>query len=700
MENLEQPEDILDLLDNVERTGQKDQYMTTCPAHSDSNPSLSVRLKSDKVLVNCHACCPPEAVVDALGLDMSDLSFNGHKEVKEKRSPDIVETYDYKNENGERLFQACRKSNKEFRLRRKVGEDWEWSIKSKNGQGFAVQPVLYHLPEVLEARDHGERVYVIEGEKDADNLRERNLIATCNPMGADSWKDLHTAQLEGAKVIIIPDADKEGLEHAIEVANELSSVAATLRLIEPEKLGFDVREEGGKDISDWLADGHTAQELEDIVDDTDTWSRHDGDRLIVEMKDRGGRKAEVIELVEDIEMDDIGGVPAFPIESANIGVMGDFVNWLKDNSEKPPSFAFASFRNLIGLAVGRELKIKYGGEKHSSIFFDVLIGETSLDRKSSTIKTAYNQVDQALHTDTKKDYFKAIHGVGSAEGLLKKIHATKGQVHTDNPKAVLLLDEFSIVTDKIQQSATQNLQSRFIELWDLKENVDNPTISNPISLESPTTSILAGTTAEGIKEEVDERVKSGGFFNRFCWWCTRGREPVPFVEPMPEDLRNSLQGETKQLVNRAKGRDELSWKEALSDDAKELWINYYKDFYRRCRQSQKSFAIARQPAMTVRHAMLFSLFHDEDIIMKEDLQRAIDVAKYLKNSALFVLSRFDIKEASSGMRRVLDLLREEREIKKSELSRRAASYCKGGVSKLDRILDELEKFNHIERRSA
>ncbi|MCF7889733.1 DUF3987 domain-containing protein [Candidatus Bipolaricaulota bacterium] len=695
MSELNEPEDILGLLENVSGTGQKNQYVGTCPAHDDSTPSLSVKLKEDKVLLDCKAGCSTESVVEALGLEISDLSFNGHKGVRENRSPDIVETYDYKNENGERLFQVCRKSNKDFRLRRKVGRDWKWSLKNDNG--YAVQPVLYYLPEVLEARDNGDRIYVVEGEKDADNLREHNFVATCNPMGADSWKDLHTAQLEGAKVIIIPDADKEGLEHAIEVANELSSVAASLKLIKPEKLGFTVKEDHGKDISDWLEAGHTAQELNDIVDETDTWSRHDGDRLIAEMKDRGGRKAELIELVEDVKMDDLEGVPTFPIEAADLGVIGEYVNWLKENSEEPPSFSFAAFRNLLGLAVGRELTVEYGGTNHSPIFFDVLIGKSSLSRKSNTINTAHDIIDHSLHTDQEKENFKTINGIGSAEGLLEAVESTEQHVSGDHAKAVLLLDEFSSITDKIQQSATQNIQSQIIELWDLKPKIEHITRQNSISIEKPTTSVLAGTTVENIKGEVNERVKRGGFFNRFCWWCTKGAEPVPFRDPMPEKLKNKLKRKTRALIERARGREKQVWREVLTDEAENLWRDYYTNFRKRVSQNHRSFAVARQPEMTVRHALLFSLFHGETIITEDDLLRAIEVAKYLKNSAHFVLSRFDRKELSSCMRRVLNLLRKEGKMKKSKLSQRAASYCGGSVSRLDKVLDELEKLNHIDR---
>jgi len=711
MTKLDRPEDILELLENVKRTGQEDQFQATCPAHNDSTPSLSVKLQNDKILLDCKAGCSTESVVEALGLDMSDLSFNGHKNVKQKQSAKIVETYDYRDKHGELLFQVCRKSNKDFLFRRKVGGDWEWSLKNEDDE-YAVDPVLYHLPEVVKAKDQGDRILVVEGEKDADNLRERKLVATCNPMGAGAWKDLHTNQLEGAKVVIIPDTDKEGIEHAHEVANHLSPVAASLKLIEPEELGFDVREDHGKDLSDWLQDDHDKAELLQIVEGTEEWESNSEEKQ-GRFKDyneenelkpsKGGRKAEYIELVKDIESSELEGIPEFPKHAVlDIGVIGDYVNWLDDNTEVAPSFAFASYRNLLGLAVGRDYTVRYGGDNHAPIFFDVLIGKTALSRKSNAIKTAHDIIDDTLHTDQEDENFKTIRGVGSAEGMLDAIKASKDEVAGQYAKAALILDEFSTITDKLQQSATQGLSSRIIQLWDLGTNVENITRNDPISIDRPTVSILAGSTTENIRGEIKARAKKGGFFNRFCWWTTSGTDPVPFRDPMPKQVKNDLKKKTRKVIDRARDRESEIWKNLLTKRAKKIWEELYSDFRSvdtsdNDIEDTKTFAIARQPEQTVRHAILFSLFHEENSVRKEDLLRAKQITDYLKKTAFFVLGKFERKETNSCQKRVLKVLRKEGKVQKSTLSSSAAVYCNNGVAQLDRLLEDLESLGHIER---
>jgi len=63
------------LLDRLERVTERGggHYMAQCPAHDDSNPSLSVREVDDRVLVHCFAGCSAGAIVAAAGLSLADL---------------------------------------------------------------------------------------------------------------------------------------------------------------------------------------------------------------------------------------------------------------------------------------------------------------------------------------------------------------------------------------------------------------------------------------------------------------------------------------------------------------------------------------------------------------------------------------------------------------------------------------------------
>jgi putative DNA primase/helicase len=49
-----------------------------------------------------------------------------------------------------------------------------------------VEPLPYRLPELIKNRDS--TVFVCEGEKDADNVVDLGLVATCNHGGAGKWR--------------------------------------------------------------------------------------------------------------------------------------------------------------------------------------------------------------------------------------------------------------------------------------------------------------------------------------------------------------------------------------------------------------------------------------------------------------------------------------------------------------------------------
>jgi 5S rRNA maturation endonuclease (ribonuclease M5)/DNA-binding transcriptional ArsR family regulator len=144
--------------------------------------------------------------------------------------------YRYLDEQGTPLFEVVRFTGKQFRQRL---PDGTWGL---NG----VRRVLYRVPRLLEAVKRGEDVMVVEGERDADTLHKLGIAATTNPQGAGKWRDEFSESLRGAKVTIVADADAPGRAHALQVAESLRGVAATVNLVEPTR---------GKDISEHLASG-------------------------------------------------------------------------------------------------------------------------------------------------------------------------------------------------------------------------------------------------------------------------------------------------------------------------------------------------------------------------------------------------------------------------------------------------------------
>jgi hypothetical protein len=80
---------LLSRLEKVRQT-KPGRWQACCPAHADRGPSLSVReLDDGRVLVHCFAGCNVNAIVSAVGLDMSDLfpEPSGHDGRRREKSP-------------------------------------------------------------------------------------------------------------------------------------------------------------------------------------------------------------------------------------------------------------------------------------------------------------------------------------------------------------------------------------------------------------------------------------------------------------------------------------------------------------------------------------------------------------------------------------------------------------------------------------
>ncbi len=255
-------DEFLQLLHGVKKTTRG--FMAYCPGHDDGSKcgrngkeGQSLEVWEDKgwIAVKCYASCTREAILKSINLTAADLKIgnngNGHKPRKDEKKE--VAWYDYKDLNGNLVFQVVRFEPKTFRQRRPDGAGaWIWDLKG-------IEPVLYHRQEIKKELLSGSTIYIVEGEKDADAARMMGLAATTSPMGAGKWRKSYTQSLFGAAaVVIIADKDEPGRKHAADIAVSLHAAGGqNIKVIEMP--GF------GKDFSDWLGGGGKMPELEAAV---------------------------------------------------------------------------------------------------------------------------------------------------------------------------------------------------------------------------------------------------------------------------------------------------------------------------------------------------------------------------------------------------------------------------------------------------
>jgi hypothetical protein len=247
-------EHVLSRLTGVRKSGHR--WKALCPAHDDRNPSLSIWRDDDgEVCVKCFAGCATSEILKALGLAQPDPS----RKLASSKSGPVVAVYPYRDEQGQVLFEVVRYAPKQFRQRRPDGKGGHiWDL-----QG--VRRVLYRLRE-LAAAPLDQTAFIVEGEKDADRLAAAGLIATTCPGGAGKWRHIDAGVLRDRRIVILPDNDQPGRQHAQEIGTALHGHAAEVRVVELP----DLPEKG--DVSDWLADGHSIEALHELVERTPPWT--------------------------------------------------------------------------------------------------------------------------------------------------------------------------------------------------------------------------------------------------------------------------------------------------------------------------------------------------------------------------------------------------------------------------------------------
>jgi putative DNA primase/helicase len=292
---------LRDFTGHTEQETGPASWQARCPVHHDGKASLSISEGDKCVLLYCHANCETVDIVEQLDLRTSELFYdngNGRSKLRvpkttKAKAPtkpkpkaaakpkaevkgEIEKVYPYHDAVGTLLYEVVRYKPKGFRQRQPNGNGgWIRNLKG-------IERVLYKLPELKKAIAAGRTIFVVEGERDADNLCGRGFAATTNAGGAGKWLPQYSDTLRGANCVLLPDNDGPGCAGMQKIAGELYGTAASLRWLElpglPEK----------GDVTDFIEAGGTADELKSLVRDAPEWVPSDD----AEVKAEGGEGVE------------------------------------------------------------------------------------------------------------------------------------------------------------------------------------------------------------------------------------------------------------------------------------------------------------------------------------------------------------------------------------------------------------------------
>jgi hypothetical protein len=172
--------------------------------------------------------------------------------------PQLENEWEYKDEQGETLFVKRR-----FKTNTEKGKTYSLhkvdAAGRRQGSMTGARIVPYRLPELINAREAGRAIYLVEGEKAADALVSIGAIATTSHAGAGHWPADITQYFTNAVVIVVPDCDLPGWKYAKRVVEALLPVAKAIRVLD-----FNLPELGD-DAYEWVADGGDRARLAELA---------------------------------------------------------------------------------------------------------------------------------------------------------------------------------------------------------------------------------------------------------------------------------------------------------------------------------------------------------------------------------------------------------------------------------------------------
>ena len=368
-------------------------------------------------------------------------------------------------------------------------------------------------------------------------------------------------------------------------------------------------------------------------------------------------------------------------ESAWRGIFTKWRNAYGASTEAADEFLFAGLLTIIGAMLGRRCYIWMAKEVYPNIYV-VIVGDTARARKTTAISYAeekQKRVDQNVIFSS---------GISTTQGLISMLQLPSAkelegfdEAYKENPnlqmpkplemyfaqnnagrleyegfRLLYYEREFSALLKKTLKDYSSDFIETLTQAYDMPPELDNHSMTNPMSAPKPCVSVIGATTYGKLRRRLLAEEIEGGFANRFMYFVGE-RKPPKSLPPRPnQNLLNTI---TTILHDTTTKWNHTEFK--LSDEAFQLWDDFY------CREYSTEYdsvtideVIARLTTHTLKIALIYAATeNNEPVINAEQMQAAIDVAEYLRESGLKIFTLHSGSKYAKIEKTILDYLQEQ-----------------------------------------
>jgi hypothetical protein len=368
-------------------------------------------------------------------------------------------------------------------------------------------------------------------------------------------------------------------------------------------------------------------------------------------------------------------------ESAWRGIFAKWRDAYSPSTEAANEFLFAGLLTIIGAMLGRRCYVWMANELYPNIY-SVVVGDTAKARKT----TAIGYAEKTLKAVDQNVIFSS--GISTTQGLISMLQLPSAkeledfdEEYKENPNLQLpkplemyfaqnnagrleyegfrLLyyeREFSALLKKTLKDYSSDFIETLTQAYDMPPELDNHSMTNPMSAPKPCVSVLGATTFGKLRRRLLAEEIEGGFANRFMYFVGE-RKPPKSLPPRP--YQNLLNAITTTLHDTTTKWNHTEFK--LSDEAFQLWDDFY------CREYSTEYdsvtideVIARLTTHTLKIALIYAATeNNEPVINAEQMQAAINVGEYLRKSALKIFAMQSGSKYAKIEEMILDCLQEQ-----------------------------------------
>lgn len=378
------------------------------------------------------------------------------------------------------------------------------------------------------------------------------------------------------------------------------------------------------------------------------------------------------------------------MEFNNYEIISDYFDLIEKGYERgepitdaPSEYHLFSFLTIVGALLDKNVYLYFSSKKIYPNLWTVLVGKSSLFRKSTSIGLATRILEDIQPGKLLPSEF-------SLEKLFEILSAS--------PTGLFWLDEFSSFFQQFHRSYMTGGTSFFLQLYESDLTIKRYLMGGEYEIENPCISIISATTLEGISTSLKEREIRTGLLPRFNFVVVKKKQKnIMFPDTLSLKKLNALEEKLKSIVEFYS----TPYKVSITNDAIKKFEQFSGELL-----SNKEFTeldpdlpafVTRILTSILKISIILACLEKRREVIEKDIEFATICGKVFIKSAELVLGQLCWNKSQEHRKKVLEVLESFTEsgiqwVSRTDLIRKTRLFS----SELNRVINTLLDEDLIE----